>query len=97
VKLGNLKKHLGTAYDWKQDKLGNKYLEASTLKMIDEISEKFEKSRGNKAKAYATPGTPGKILTKNEGAMIDLDAYRSIVVKIMHCATKIAPEIWNAV
>jgi hypothetical protein len=34
---------------------------------------------------------------KNEGAMIDIDAYRSIVGKIMNYATKIAPEICNAV
>jgi hypothetical protein len=27
VKLGKLKKHLGIMYDWKQDKLGNTYLE----------------------------------------------------------------------
>jgi hypothetical protein len=97
VKLDKLKKHLGIAYDWKQDKLGNTYLEASMPKMIEEISEKFEKARGKKAKVYVTPGTSGKTLRKNEGAMIDIDAYRSIVGKIMHCATKIAPEICNAV
>jgi hypothetical protein len=66
-------------------------------KMIDEISKKFEKARGKKAKIYATPGTPGTTLKKNEGAIIDLDAYRSIVGKIMYYATKIAPEICNAV
>jgi Reverse transcriptase (RNA-dependent DNA polymerase) len=45
VKLGKLKKHLGIAYDWKQDKLGNTYLEASIAKTIDEISEKLEIKR----------------------------------------------------
>jgi hypothetical protein len=45
VKLGKLKKHLGIAYDWKQDKLGNMYLEASMPKMTEEIIEKFEKAR----------------------------------------------------
>jgi hypothetical protein len=51
-------------------------------KMIDDISEKFfEKARGKKAKVYVTPGTPGKTLRKNEGAMIYLDAYRSICWK----------------
>jgi Reverse transcriptase (RNA-dependent DNA polymerase) len=83
VKLGRLKKHLGTIYEWKQDKSGNTYLEASMPKMIDEISEKFEKARGKKAKEYTTPGTPGKTLKKNEGTMVDIDAYRSIVGKIM--------------
>jgi hypothetical protein len=43
------------------------------------------------AKVCATPGTPGKTLKKNEGTMVDLDAYRSIVGKIMYYATKIAP------
>jgi hypothetical protein len=80
VKLGKRKKYLGIAYDWKQDKLGNIYLEVSMPKMIDEISEKFEKARGKKAKVYATPGTPGKTLRKNEGAMIDLDAYMYIAM-----------------
>jgi hypothetical protein len=32
-------------YEWKQDKSGNAYLEASMPKMIDEISEKFEQAR----------------------------------------------------
>jgi hypothetical protein len=73
------------------------YLEATMPKMIDEISEKFEQSRGKKAKEYATTGTPGKTLRKNEGNMVDIDPYRSIVGKIMYCATKIAPEIFNAV
>jgi hypothetical protein len=66
-------------------------------KMILEISEKFEEARGKKANVYATPGTPGKTLRKNEGAMIDQDAYRSIVGKFMYYATKIAPESCNAV
>jgi hypothetical protein len=97
VKLGRLKKHLGTIYEWKQDKSVNTYLEASMPKMIYEISEKFEQARGKKAKKCATPGTPGKTLKKNEGYMVDIDAYRSIVGKIMYYATKIAPEICNAV
>jgi hypothetical protein len=36
VKLGKLKKHLGIAYDWKQDKSGNTYLEASMFKAKDD-------------------------------------------------------------
>jgi hypothetical protein len=45
-------------YDWKQDKLGNMYLEASMPKMTEEISKKFAKSRGKPAKVDATPGAP---------------------------------------
>jgi hypothetical protein len=97
VKLGKLKKHLGIMYDWKQDKSGNTYLEASMPKMIEETSEKFEKDKGKQAKVYATPGAQGKTLRNNEGAMIDIDSYRSIAGKIMYYATKIAPEICNEV
>jgi hypothetical protein len=66
-------------------------------KMIDEISEKLEQARGTKAKECATSGTPGNTLRKNEGNMVDIDAYRSIVGKIMYYANKTAPEICNAV
>jgi hypothetical protein len=38
-----------------------------------------------------------KTLRKNEGTMVDIDSYRSIVGKIMCYATKIASEICNAV
>jgi hypothetical protein len=73
------------------------YLEATMPKMIDEISENFEQAREKKAKEYATHGSPGKTLKKNEGNMVNIDSYRSIVGKIMYYATKIAPEICNAV
>jgi Reverse transcriptase (RNA-dependent DNA polymerase) len=75
VQLGKLKKHLGIMYDWKQDKFGNRYLEASMPKTIEEISEKSEKAKGKHAKVYATPGSPGKTLRKNEGTMVDIDSY----------------------
>jgi hypothetical protein len=92
-----LKKHLGISYDWKRYKLGNTYLEATMPKMIEEISEKFEKATGKKTIAYDTPGTPGKSWRKNEGAMIELDVYRSIVGNIMYYASKIPPDKSNAV
>jgi hypothetical protein len=72
VNLGKLKKNLGIICDWKQDKLGNTYLEASMPKMIDEVSEKFEKARGKKTKLHTTPGTPGKTLRNNKGIMVGL-------------------------
>jgi Reverse transcriptase (RNA-dependent DNA polymerase) len=98
VRFGILKKHLGIMmYDWKQDKAGNTYLEAYMTKMIEEISDKLEKVVGKKAKVYAPPGTPGMTLVKNTGPMVELDACRSIVGKIMYYATKIAPDICNAV
>ena len=53
------------------------YLEVIMPKMIDDISTKFEQARGKKAKEYATPGTHGTTLRKNEGNMMDIDAYWS--------------------
>jgi hypothetical protein len=88
VKLGRLKKHLGIIYEWKQNKSGYTYLEASMPKMIDEIREKFEQARGKKVKEYATPGTPGKTLKKNEGDMVDIDAYRSIERRVGYLASE---------
>jgi hypothetical protein len=66
-------------------------------KMIEEISDKFEKVVRKKAKVHATPGTPGKTIVNNIGPMVELDAYRSIVGKIMYYAANIAPEICNAI
>jgi hypothetical protein len=48
-------------YDWKQDKAGNTYLEAYMPKMTEEISDKFEKVVGKKAKVYATPGNQERL------------------------------------
>ena len=95
-KLGKLKKHLGIWWEWKLDKKGNKYLVGKMPNMVKEIGDKFEAATGKRAKRYATPGAPGKTLRKNQGPMIDLDNYRSIVGKIMYYATKIAPDVSNA-
>jgi Reverse transcriptase (RNA-dependent DNA polymerase) len=84
VILERLKKHLGIMYDWKQDKAGNTYLEAYMPKMIEEISDKFQKVVGKKAKVYAMSGTPGKTLGKKTGPTVELDAYRSTVGKIAY-------------
>jgi hypothetical protein len=62
-------------------------------KMTEEINDKFEKVVGKKAKIYATLGIPGMTLVKYTGPMVELNAYRLIVGKIMYYATKIAPEI----
>jgi hypothetical protein len=81
--LGRLKKHLGIIYDWKQDKAGNTYLESSMPKMIEDISYKLEIALGKKAKIYVTPRMPGKTLVNSTVPMVELDAYRSIVGKII--------------
>ena len=97
ARLGKLKKHLGIWWEWKKDEGGNTYLMATMPKMIKEISEKFIQATGKKAKPAPTPGFPGTVLTKNDGDMVMLDHYRSIVGKLMYYMTKIAPEICNPV
>ena len=49
-RLGKLKKHLGTWWEWKIDSEGNIYLVASMPKMIKEIDEKFQEATGRRAK-----------------------------------------------
>jgi hypothetical protein len=96
-KLGQLKKHLGVWWTWKKDPKGHKYLVANMPKMIEEIGAKFVEATGKAAKIAPTPGYPGTVLKKHQGQPEKLDAYRSIVGKIMYYATKIAPEVSNAV
>ena len=96
-RLGQLKKHLGVWWTWKKDLKGKKYLVANMPKMIEEIGAKYLEATGKVAKSAPTPGYPGKVLKKHQGQPEKLDAYRSIVGKIMYYATKIAPEVSNAV
>ena len=96
-KLGKLKKHLGVWWTWKKDQQGETYLVANMPKMIEEIDLKFQEATGKKAKIAQTPGFPGMVLKKHTGTPEKLDAYRSIVGKIMYYTTKIAPEVSNAV
>jgi hypothetical protein len=53
-------------------------------KMVKEICEKYHQATGKRSKKFSTPGAPGKTLKKNEGKMIDIDSYHSIVGKIMY-------------
>jgi Reverse transcriptase (RNA-dependent DNA polymerase) len=76
---------------------GGKVVLILILYVDDTLFAGERKEAGKKAKVYATAGTPGKTLRKNVGAMIGLDAYRSIVGKIMYYATNLAPEICNTV
>jgi hypothetical protein len=95
-KLGQLRKHLGIWWNWHTTSNGETYLTASMPQMIQEIKEKFVSATNRQPKAAATPGLPGKTLTKHLGEPIKLDDYRSLVGKIMYYTTKIAPELSNA-
>jgi hypothetical protein len=96
-KLGKLNKHLGVWWIWKTDGNGEPYLVATMPKMVEEIVEKYNNNADRVAKNGGTPGFPGKTLKKNEGKTVKMEAYRSIVGKIMYYTTKIAPELSNAV
>jgi hypothetical protein len=41
---------------------------------------------------YDTPGAPGTVLEKNEGKMVNIEGYRSLIGKLLFYGTKIAPE-----
>jgi hypothetical protein len=70
----------------KNDKTGKTYVEAYMPKMVKEICEKYQQATGKRAKKLSTPGAPGKTIKKNEGKMIDIDSYRSIVGKTIYYA-----------
>ena len=95
-RLGRMKKHLGVWYEWKRDDEGI-YVVASMNKMVNEIDEAFQEATGKRAKFAKTPGFPGKMLSKNVGAIVNLKAYRSLVGKLLYYMTKVAPEMANAV
>ena len=95
-RLGQVRKHLGVWYEWKRDDEGI-YVVASMNKMVDEIDEAFQEATGKRAKFAKTPGFPGKMLSKNEGEIVNINAYRSLVGKLLYYMTKVAPEMANAV
>jgi transposase InsO family protein len=94
-RLGQLKKHLGIWYEWKEEN-GETVIEASMPQLINEIVKLYENTSGKPAKNFSTPGAPGKTLMKHQGEPKDLDQYRSLVGKIMYLTTKLAPELSNA-
>ena len=64
-------------------------------KLVEEITDAYEKRVGRQVKAFDTPGTPGVTLTKHEGDPVDIEGFRSIVGKYMYLVTKIFPEGGN--
>jgi hypothetical protein len=95
--LGQLCKHLGIMWKWHKDKEENCYLEATMPHMIEDIVKLFTEVTGKQPKKAATPGYPGKYLQKNEGEIVNLEPYRSIVGKLIYYMTKIGPDLSNAV
>jgi hypothetical protein len=96
--LGQLKKHLGVWWNWDKDKDGNTTLTATMPSMIEDITKLYTETTKERIKHFNTPAYPGTTLTKNEAPEPEnIDAYRSIVGKLLYLMTKVAPNIANAV
>ena len=93
--LGKLKKHLGVNYEWGEDEYGN-YVKAEMKKNAEKFISCYEKMFNKNVKVARTPGFPGKCLSKNEGEVIMLDEYRSLVGQIMFYMVKVGPDVANA-
>ena len=95
--LGRLKKHLGIWWDWKKDEHGETYLEGTMPKIMKDIFDKYKETVGKDPKLADMPGFPGTGLNKNEGEIVDQEAYRSLVGKMQYLTTKVAPKLANSV
>ena len=67
---------------------------------MDEIAkafiEKSESSTGRTAKIVHTPGYLHKVLRKNDGEIVDIENYRSLVGKRLFYIVKVGPDCVNA-
>jgi hypothetical protein len=95
--LGPLKRHLQINYEKRTDAAGSPFYVLSLPNMKEEIVRKYESFVKREVKEMATPGYPRKHLVKYDGDPVELDAYRSIVGKVLYYAKKVAPEMNNAV
>ena len=93
---GELSKHLGVEYTWAKSNDGKMFCQATMSKKIDAIVNEYEKYKSKPVKEQSTPGIPNQNLTKNEGEIIDIDAFRSFVGKLMFVSTKVCPKIGAA-
>ena len=66
TKLGKLRKHLGVWYNWKTDDCRESYIKMMLPKLVDNAVAKYEELSKEKIKQASTPGTPGKILRKQQ-------------------------------
>ena len=92
-----IKKHLGVDYLWERDGDGNMSVRLTMVKKANDIVAHLEWYLGREIKVYDTPGKPSTILPKNEGEILDLSEFRSLVGKIMFFTSKIGPTLAYAV
>ncbi len=92
-----VRKHLGINYEFKRDGNGDMCAFCTMEAKVDDIVKSYEEYIGAKAKVYESPGAPNSVLDKNDGEVVDIDKYRSLVGKIMFFVTKIGPKMSNQV
>ena len=90
---GELKKHLGVEYKWGMTKDGKMFCKATMNKKADAIVKHYENYINGKVKEYNTPGFPNENLNKNDGEVLDIDDFRSLVGKGMFFGTKVSPKV----
>ena len=64
---GEISKHLGVIYEWREMENGKIYCEATMDKNVAAIIESYEQYIGKEAKIFSTQGTPNKNLIKHKG------------------------------
>ena len=87
-----LERHLGVDYKFLRDDKNEIYLEATMERKVNDIVKFFED-----VTIYDTPGFPGSVLKKNEADTIKVEAYRTLVGKLMFYTTKVGLKQSNAV
>jgi len=92
-----LERHLGVDYKFLCDDKNEIYLEATMEKKVNDIVKFFEDVTGEDVTIYDTPGFPDSVLKKNEGDTIKVEAYRTLVGKLMFYTTKVGLKQSNAV
>ena len=92
-----MERHLGVDYKFLRDNENEIYLEATMKKKVDDIVKIFEDVTGEDVPTYETPGIPGSVLKKNEGQTLNVEAYRTLVGKLMFYTTKVGLKQSNAV
>jgi hypothetical protein len=93
---GRLKKHLGIDYEWLKDEKGMTCIVATMEKRVRDIIKSYENATGLTAKKVDSPCTPGKVLSKNDGEITNIEDYRSIVGKAMFFSTKLGYKTSSA-
>jgi len=96
-RLGQLKKHLGVWWEWKEDpQTGEIYLKVTMSKMVQEIKEAYG-SYGQASQAGKDSGISRQVFTKSNGNQRGGENHWLIVGKLMYYMTKVGLELANPI